>query len=241
MRTHARPLALPPLGKSSEVTLEIGVGGLPGAPPKQLAPVVQAPPVKAEKPAKPKRAPAVEKGEVPIVRGPAVAQHEEEAPAPADEADDSNDSADSDDAPEPAAPVSAGAENGRGAMGLPDGVIGAWGAAAGALAGVNRLVVPDASLEQRNRDASALATIQARLAAQRDRCYPRAAARLRLAGTAKVKFCIGGDGAPTGVQIAQSSGEALLDRAATDCVVKGAAPLPQVSRCILVPVDFTAP
>ena len=57
----------------------------------------------------------------------------------------------------------------------------------------------------------------------------------------KVRFCVGPRGEPTGVGVEESSGQALLDEAAEDCVVKGAGPFPATRDCLKVPVDFSRP
>jgi TonB family protein len=49
---------------------------------------------------------------------------------------------------------------------------------------------------------------------------------------------VGPTGEATQVQVAESSGRALLDAAATDCVVREAAPFPPVPDCLLVDVHF---
>jgi TonB family protein len=83
--------------------------------------------------------------------------------------------------------------------------------------------------------------IQSRLAKAALRCYPRAATRLGLTGTTQVRFCVDGQGQPERVEITNGSGEALLDRAATECVVGAAAPFPPLEKCLVVPVRFAVP
>ncbi|MBS1153506.1 MAG: hypothetical protein H6Q89_5204, partial [Myxococcaceae bacterium] len=72
------------------------------------------------------------------------------------------------------------------------------------------------------------------------RCYPAAARRFRQTGEAQVRFCLDGAGALRESKVIQSTGSALLDHAATDCVVPGAAPFgPETfGRCFAVPVRF---
>jgi TonB family protein len=84
-----------------------------------------------------------------------------------------------------------------------------------------------------------LAAIQARLARAAAGCYPRAAARLGLVGTSVVRFCVARGGEPSGAELIKSSGQALLDDAATGCVLRAAAPLPETTRCLVVPVEFS--
>ncbi len=83
-----------------------------------------------------------------------------------------------------------------------------------------------------------LAEIHARLADSARRCYPPAARRFRLTGEVQVSFCIDGHGGVTQVAARKSSGSALLDRAAVDCVIPGATPLPGPSTCKTVAVQF---
>lgn len=72
------------------------------------------------------------------------------------------------------------------------------------------------------------------------RCYPSAARRFRQLGEAQVRFCLDGAGALREATVAVSSGSALLDHAASECVVPGAAPFgPETfGRCFTVPVRF---
>jgi TonB family protein len=86
-----------------------------------------------------------------------------------------------------------------------------------------------------------LAELQALLAARAARCYPPAAVRLGLTGTTTVAFCITATGIARDIAVRGSSGEALLDRAATACVVEGAGPLPPLPDCLVVPVEFRRP
>jgi TonB family protein len=86
-----------------------------------------------------------------------------------------------------------------------------------------------------------LALIQAQLAKAAQGCYPKAARRLGLQGEAKVRFCVGADGQAGAVAVEASSGEELLDQAASECVVRRAAPFPPVDRCLVVPVRFAVP
>ena len=57
-------------------------------------------------------------------------------------------------------------------------------------------------------------------------------------GTATLRFCVGPGGEATQLQVAHSSGRALLDEAATDCVVREAQPFPPVKDCLVVDVRF---
>jgi protein TonB len=76
------------------------------------------------------------------------------------------------------------------------------------------------------------------LAAQASGCYPRAAQRFRLEGTAKVRFCVGEGGEPLDTQLIESSGKPLLDEGAF-CTVAHAAPFPASGECVTVPIRFS--
>ncbi|HYV47294.1 MAG TPA: TonB family protein [Myxococcaceae bacterium] len=80
----------------------------------------------------------------------------------------------------------------------------------------------------------------ARLSAAALRCYPPEAVRFRLAGEAHLSFCLGVDGQASAVKIARSSGSEVLDRAAAECVLPGALPLPGAAGCYELPVRFAA-
>ena len=70
------------------------------------------------------------------------------------------------------------------------------------------------------------------------RCYPSAAARYRLTGSASISFCVDASGGYSAVQLVRSSGHSLLDRAAVGCVVQGAVPLQAPPSCFTLPVEF---
>jgi TonB family protein len=78
----------------------------------------------------------------------------------------------------------------------------------------------------------------ARLRSRTAGCYPRAAVRRRVEGVARVSFCVAPDGTPDSLRLVAGSGSHLLDGAALDCVVRGAAPLPDPGACVVVPIDF---
>jgi TonB family protein len=80
--------------------------------------------------------------------------------------------------------------------------------------------------------------ILARLRARTAGCYPRAAVRRAVEGVTHVSFCVASDGAPADLRLVASSGSTVLDDAAVDCVVRGAAPLPGAGACVQVPIDF---
>ncbi len=85
---------------------------------------------------------------------------------------------------------------------------------------------------------SLLTELHRRLAEAARRCYPAAAQRFRLQGEVPVHFCLDGQGVATALSLQGSTGSALLDRSALECVVPGAEPLPAVAGCFLVPVHF---
>ena len=72
------------------------------------------------------------------------------------------------------------------------------------------------------------------------RCYPAGARRFRQTGEAQVRFCLDRAGTLSETTLASSSGSALLDVAARECVVPGAAPFgPETfGRCFTLPVRF---
>jgi outer membrane biosynthesis protein TonB len=89
---------------------------------------------------------------------------------------------------------------------------------------------------------SLLAELGRRLARSAARCTPSEASRL---GWSKdrglavpVHFCLDAKGRPSDVGLQGSTGSELLDRAARDCVVPGAVPLPPAPGCYTVPVLF---
>ena len=86
--------------------------------------------------------------------------------------------------------------------------------------------------------AGPLDEIHRRLALAAPGCYPGPARRFGWEGTATLRFCVGPGGEATQVQVAQSSGRALLDQAAADCVVREAQPFPAVKECLVVDVHF---
>jgi outer membrane biosynthesis protein TonB len=89
---------------------------------------------------------------------------------------------------------------------------------------------------------SLLAELGRRLAQSAARCTPAEAARLgwsKDGGLAvPVHFCLDAAGRPSDVGLQGSTGSDLLDRAARDCVVPGAVPLPPAPGCYTVPVLF---
>ncbi len=88
--------------------------------------------------------------------------------------------------------------------------------------------------------ASLLETLQRRLAWSAARCAPAAAVRLARHGVPGVPlhFCLDASGMPSGVGLLGTTGSDQLDRAARDCVVPGALPLPPAPGCYTVEVRF---
>jgi outer membrane biosynthesis protein TonB len=89
---------------------------------------------------------------------------------------------------------------------------------------------------------SLLAELGRRLAQSAARCTPSEAARVgwsrdRGLGV-PVHFCLDASGRPTDVGLQGSTGSDLLDRAARECVVPGAVPLPPAPGCYTVEVLF---
>jgi len=87
-------------------------------------------------------------------------------------------------------------------------------------------------------DAQQRARLHARLSEAARECYPPAARRFRLTGEVLLSFCLDGTGGFHSVQALKASGLELLDRAAVDCVLPQAAPLPGPAACLRVPVQF---
>ncbi len=87
----------------------------------------------------------------------------------------------------------------------------------------------------------AVTALHQRLAAAALRCYPDAARRFRARGEVVLSFCLDPAGNPREVARVASSGSVLLDRAATDCVLPGALPVPGAAGCYRVPVVFGKP
>lgn len=88
--------------------------------------------------------------------------------------------------------------------------------------------------------ASLLETLQRRLAWSAARCAPAAVVRLARHGVPGVPlhFCLDASGTPSGVGLLGTTGSDQLDRAARDCVVPGALPLPPAPGCYTVEVRF---
>lgn len=121
----------------------------------------------------------------------------------------------------------------------------ATGSSAGSLVGTNSVVpapaasLPPAAVAASATDTRAVAEIVRRLRSAAASCYPYAAVRSNLEGTTRLRFCIDQRGEPRDGQVVDSSGFALLDAAALDCVLPSAAPFPTISRpCVTVPVRF---
>jgi TonB family protein len=85
-----------------------------------------------------------------------------------------------------------------------------------------------------------LSPLVRKLQAAAARCYPEGARRFRQSGVATVEFCLDAQGALLRSHVLGSSGSALLDDAATQCVVPGALPAGAAigQGCFTLPVRF---
>lgn len=81
------------------------------------------------------------------------------------------------------------------------------------------------------------AELHRRLAESARSCYPAAARRFGQRGEVEVAFCLSG-GRLASVELLGTTRAPALDKAAQDCVVQGAMPLPLSEGCFRVPVLF---
>jgi TonB family protein len=72
---------------------------------------------------------------------------------------------------------------------------------------------------------------------ERARVYPDAARRQGMQGIVEIRFRIGPEGAVEAVEVARSSGHALLDQVSTD-TVRRAGPYPRVAGWIRIPLTY---
>jgi hypothetical protein len=88
--------------------------------------------------------------------------------------------------------------------------------------------------------ASLLAELSQRLAWSAERCAPASVVRSsrRPVPGVPLHFCLDASGQPSEVGLLGTTGSEQLDRAARDCVVPGALPLPPVPGCYTVEVRF---
>jgi hypothetical protein len=88
--------------------------------------------------------------------------------------------------------------------------------------------------------ASLLAALSQRLAWSAARCAPAEVVRTARHAVPGVPlhFCLDAAGSPSDVGLLGTTGSEVLDRAARDCVVPGALPLPPVPGCYTVEVRF---
>ncbi len=88
--------------------------------------------------------------------------------------------------------------------------------------------------------ASLLAALSQRLAWSAARCAPAEVVRTTRHAIPGVPlhFCLDGAGRPSEVRLLGTTSSEVLDRAARDCVVPGALPLPPVPGCYTVEVRF---
>jgi len=84
-----------------------------------------------------------------------------------------------------------------------------------------------------------VAELHRRLAESAQRCYPSTARRLRLRGEVGLHFCLSEQGRVSVASLRGSTGSALLDAAARECVLAGALPAPGIAGCYDVPVKFS--
>lgn len=82
------------------------------------------------------------------------------------------------------------------------------------------------------------AVLLSHLRAHAKRCYPPLARRRSIQGTVGLAFCIDEDGNPHRMRLEKSSGSTLLDDAARECVIEGAAPLPGPVGCVSLDLPF---
>ena len=134
--------------------------------------------------------------------------------------------------------VAGAARGGPAANGMGAGSGGGYGADASSGSGAGAGAGLGAGSRGGSGSGDPRAALVAHLRGHTPRCYPRAARQRRTQGVADVAFCIDAAGAPTRVDLRRSSGSALLDDAAIDCVVRGSAPLPARDLCVSVPIDF---
>jgi TonB family protein len=87
-------------------------------------------------------------------------------------------------------------------------------------------------------DVFSLGAFVERLKKSAQRCSPKTGSRVE-ASLARVRFCVDPLGRPAAVTLLQSTGDPILDRAALECVIPGAAPLPVTDRCLVVPLRFS--
>ena len=88
--------------------------------------------------------------------------------------------------------------------------------------------------------SSLLGELSARLARSAARCTPTGVVRSSRGSAPEVPlhFCLDAAGRPSAVGLEGTTGSELLDRAARECVVPGAAPLPPLPGCYTVAVRF---
>src|SRR5262249_22611014 len=99
---------------------------------------------------------------------------------------------------------------------------------------------PEATGTGGQSSASLLAALSQKLAASAARCAPAEVVRTAHHAVPGVPlhFCIDAAGRPSEVGLLGTTGSDVLDRAARDCVVPGALPLPPVPGCYTVEVRF---
>ncbi len=99
--------------------------------------------------------------------------------------------------------------------------------------------VESGSLGASSSGSDRIAQLHQRLANSARHCYPYAARRLRLRGEVALHFCLDSQGVAEAAALRGTTGSALLDRAALQCVLAGALPAPGIPGCYDIPILFS--
>lgn len=89
-----------------------------------------------------------------------------------------------------------------------------------------------------SHSAQQVVLLHERLAAAARGCYPPAARRFRIAGEARLAFCLDDAGRAVSSALKSSSGHAMLDESTISCVLPAALPVPGAAGCYELPVRF---
>jgi hypothetical protein len=129
---------------------------------------------------------------------------------------------------------------GAGPAGASPGTAAASGAASADTSSPAAAAEPGAGTQDTPGGASLLAALSQRLAWSAARCAPAEVVRTARHAVPGVPlhFCLDATGRPSDVGLLGTTGSDVLDRAARDCVVPGALPLPPVPGCYTVEVRF---
>jgi hypothetical protein len=100
--------------------------------------------------------------------------------------------------------------------------------------------VPGGGAQDAPGGESLLAALSERLAWSAARCAPAEVVRTvrHAVPGVPLRFCLDAAGRPSDVGLLGTTGSEVLDRAARDCVVPGALPLPPAPGCYTVEVRF---